>query len=109
MHCLNSKAFAALSLCIGLGTGAAAVAQPSGPLASGQLPAGAGNHYAAQAAGPAMHETTAETGVLASEQGLDALNSAANRAPQVDRLVLPQATQALQPLASDSPAVQAEP
>jgi hypothetical protein len=47
--------------------------------------------------------------VLASEQGLDALNSAANRAPQVDRLVLPQATQALQPLASDSPAVQAEP
>lgn len=106
MHCLTSKAFTALCLCIGLAVGMTAHAQPSDPLASEQMPAGSERHYAAQAARPAMNETSEESEVLASEQGLEKLDSERVHARQADDTVVPQAMQARQPLASDSPAAE---
>ena len=107
MHCLTSKAFTAPCLCIALAVGTAAHAQSSGPLASEQMPAWPEIHYAAQATRPAMNETSEESEVLASEQGLEKLDSERVHARQADDTVVRQAPQAPQPLASDSPAAQA--
>ena len=106
MHCLTSKAFTAPCLCIALAVGTAAHAQSYGPLASEQTPAWPEIHYAAQAARPAMNETSEESEVLASEQGLEKLDSERVHARQADDTVVPQAMQARQPLASDSPAAE---
>jgi len=103
MHCMPSQAIAALILFIGVCASPAAFAQPSGLLASEQAPAPAEHPYTAQAAQRAVNETSQESSVLASEQGLETLDSERARA-RVEARNMPRRTQAPQPLASDSPA-----
>lgn len=101
MHCMPSQAIAALILFIGVCASPAAFAQPSGLLASEQAPAE--HPYTAQAAQRTVNETSQESSVLASEQGLETLDSERARA-RVEARSMPRLMQAPQPLASDSPA-----